>query len=286
MRILKIGIILTMGWLLLVSQAAADRAERAEVILDEDGIEELDIEIDFAAGTIEIVPEDMDEAAKLEVFYSPRYVDYETDLTVRNGRGRILMESDIRRHNWNDDDFENEWTIALSTKYPTSLDLDIGACEARFDLSGIPLVDLQIDVGAADLEIEFDEPNPERLRELNVDCGASSLTIIGLANARAEMMDFDIGAGSCEIDLRGKIEGEVEIDIDVGVGSMEVTISRGVAVMVRGDDDWFSTLDFHGMRLDEIRDGLWVSDNFDDAEDRLVFTVDVAMGSVDIYARR
>ncbi len=286
MKILRIGIILTMGWLLLVSQAAADRAERAEVILTEDGIEELDIEIDFGAGTIEIVPQDMDEAAKLDVFYSPRYVDYETDLTVRNGRGRMLLESDIRNHGWDSDDIDNEWSLALSKKYPTSLDLDIGACEARFDLSGIPLVDLQIDVGAADLEIEFNELNPERLRELNVDCGASSLQIIGLANARAEMMDFDIGAGSCEIDLRGEIKGEVEIDIDVGVGSMDVTISRDVAVMVRGDDDWFSTFDFHGMRLDEIRDGVWVSDDFDDAEDRLVFTVDVAMGSVDIYARR
>ena len=44
--------------------------------------------------------------------------------------------------------------------------------------------------------------------------------------------------------------------------------------------------DFHGLRLDEIRDGLWESDDFDDAENRIVFTVDVAMGSVDIYAKR
>jgi len=198
----------------------------------------------------------------------------------------MFLESEISKHHWDDNDFENEWNLTLSKKYPTSLDLDIGACKARFDLSGIPLVDLQIDVGAADLEIEFNEPNPGRLRELNIDCGASSLEIIGLANARAEMMDFDIGAGSCEIDLRGEIEGEVEVDIDVGVGSMDVIISRDIAVMIRGDDDWFSSLDFHGMRLDEVRDGVWMSEDFDEAEDRIVFTVDVSMGSVDIYARR
>jgi len=274
------------GLVLLVSQAAADRVEHVEEILGEDGIKELEIQIDFGVGTIEITTEDMDEAARLDIYYSPRYVDYETDLNVKNGRGRLFLESEIRKNRWGDDDIENEWNLTLSSKYPTSLDLDIGACEARFDLSGIPLVDLQIDVGAADMKIEFNEPNPNRLRELNVDCGASSLEIFGLANARAEMMDFDIGAGSCEIDLRGEIEGEVEIDIDIGVGSMEVIISRDVAVMIRVDDDWFSSFDFHGMRLDEVRDGVWVSEDFDEAEDRIVFTVDVAMGSVDIYARR
>ena len=286
MNLHRICIFLIAGLLLLVSQAAADRFEHVQEVLSEDGIEELEIQIDFGAGTIDIKPEDMDEAAKLDIYYSPRYVDYDVDLKMRNGRGRMVLESDIRKHRWDDDDFENEWNLTLSTKYPTSLDLDVGACEARLDLSGIPLVDFEIDVGAADLEIEFNEPNPSRMRELNVDCGASSLKIFGLANARAEMMDFDIGAGSCEIDMRGEIEGEGEIDIDVGLGAMEVIISRGGAVMIRGDDNWFSSFDFHGLRLDEIRDGVWVSDDFDDADDRIVFSVDIAMGSVDIHARR
>ena len=286
MNSLRICIFIIAGLVLLVSPTVAERVEHVEEILSEDGIEELEIQIDFGAGVIEITTEEMEEAAKLDIFYSPRYVDYETDLNVRNGRGCMFLESEISKYHWDDDDFENEWNLTLSKKYPTSLDLDIGACKARFDLSGIPLVDLQIDVGAADLEVEFNEPNPGRLRELNIDCGASSLEIIGLANARAEMMDFDIGAGSCEIDLRGEIEGEVEVDIDVGVGSMDVIISRDIAVMIRGDDDGFSSLDFHGMRLDEVRDGVWMSEDFDEAEDRIVFTVDVAMGSVDIYARR
>ena len=285
MKSMNIWIMLVAGLLLMVSPAAADRVEQVTETIGEDGIEELDIQVDFAAGTLDVTTEDMKEAARLDIYYTPRYVDYATEFSVRDGRGRLFLESEFRKRNW-DNDAENEWNLVLSKRYPTTLEMDIGACEARFDLSGIPLVDLQIDVGAADLEIEFNERNPERLRELNVDCGASSLEIFGLANARAEMMDFDIGAGSCEIDFRGEIEGEVEIDIDVGVGSMDVIISRDVAVMIRADDDWFSSIDFHGMRLNEVRDGLWESDDFDGAENRIVFTIDVAMGSVDIYAKR
>ena len=287
MKMLKVigGVIAVQ--LLITTQLAADRVERATEVVEPDDFEELEVELEFAAGTIEIAASDMEEPAKLNVEYTPRYVRYDFDYSKRGKTCRLFLESEYRRHRWNDDgDSENEWILLLSRNYRTSLDMDLAACEARLDLGGIPLVDLQIDIGAADVEIDFSEPNPERLREFSVDCGASSLEIFGLANANVESMDFDIGAGSCEIDLRGEIHGEVEVDIDVGVGSMDVVISRDVAVMIRGDDDWFSSLDFHGLRLDEIRDGVWISDDFDDADDRIVFTIDVAMGSVDIYARR
>jgi len=287
MKVLRVigGIIAAL--LLITTQPAADQVERATEVVEADDFEELEVKLEFAAGTIEIAASDMEEPARLDVEYTPRYVRYNFDYSKRGKTCRLFLESEYRRHRWNDDgDSENEWILLLSRNYRTSLDMDLGACEARLDLGGIPLVDLQIDIGAADVELDFSEPNPERLREFSVDCGASSLEIFGLANANIESMDFDIGAGSCKIDLRGEIHGEVEVDIDVGVGSMDVVISRDMAVMIRGDDDWFSSLDFHGLRLDEIRDGVWVSDDFDDADDHIVFTIDVAMGSVDIYARR
>lgn len=287
MKILRLMVTLAAVVLLISSQIAADRVEHATETVEPDDFEALEVEIEFSAGTINISTADMDEPAKLEIYYSPRWVEYEFDYTKRGKTCRLFIESEFRHNRWGGDDVENEWTLVLSKKYPTSLNLDVGACKARFELGGLPLVELQIDVGAADMQIEFSEPNPERMREINIDCGASSLEIYGLANANAETMDFDIGAGSCEIDFRdGEIVGEVEVDIDVGVGSMEVIVPRGLAIMVRGDDNWFSSLDFHGLRLDEVRRGVWVSEGFEDAEDRIIFNVDIAMGSVDIYAKR
>jgi hypothetical protein len=279
---LLLGLLLIFGGSLVM----ADRVDHAEEVVPADDYEALEVDLDFGAGTIDIEVADMDEPAKFDIYYSPRYVDYEFDFEKRGKTCRLFLESDLRDHDWDHDDIDNEWILQLSTKYRTSLNMDIGACEARLELGGIPLEDVEIDVGAADMQIDFSDPNPERMRELNIDCGASSLEISGLANANAEMMDFDIGAGSCEIDFRGDYQGETEVDIDVGVGSMDVIVPKGVAIMVRGDDDWFSSLDFHGLRLRETRNGIWKSEDFDDAEDRIVFTIDVAMGSVDIRARR
>jgi len=265
--------------------ALADVPERASEVIPAEDCEELEIQIDFTAGTIDLAPADMDELAKLEIYYTPRYVRYDIDRSRRGDLCRLQLESDYHRNRW-DDEAENEWTVQLSKKYRTSLEMDIGACEARMDLGGIPLVSLILDVGAADMEIEFSERNPTVLEELSVDCGASSLEIYGLANARPRSMEFDVGAGSCEIDVRGEIEGELEIDISVGVGSMDVILSRDVALMVEGDDNWLSSINFRGFDLYETRDGVWKTDDFEDADNRVVITADVAMGSVTIYGKR
>ena len=86
MKVLKNCVYLIAGLALLVSGASADRVEHVEEVLSEAGIQELEIQIDFAAGSIDVTSKDMDEAARLDIYYSPRYVDYDVDLKVRNGR--------------------------------------------------------------------------------------------------------------------------------------------------------------------------------------------------------
>jgi hypothetical protein len=268
------------------SHLLAQRAERASEVVPAEGCRQLELQIDFSVGVIEIAPADLGDLLKLDIYYTPEYVTYDIDKSTRGDRCVVILESECRRRNMDLDDADNEWTLQLSRKYTTSLELDIAACEGRMDLGGIPLTSLILDIGAADLEIEFSEPNPTGLEELSVDCGASSLVISDLVNANAESMEFDIGAGSCEIDLRGEIKGEVQIDLSVGVGSMEVVLSPDVALMVEGDDSWLSSIDFDDFDLDKTRRGTWETENFDTAENRVIITADVAMGSVTILAKK
>lgn len=274
------------GFALLVGgHASAEPAERASEIISSEGCRQLDLELDFSAGVIEITPANIDELLKLDIYYTPRLVTYDIDKSMRGDRCIVVLESGRRRRRGQNES-ENEWTLQLSRKYPTSLEMEIGACEGRMELGGIPLTDLILDIGAADLEIEFSEPNPVRLEELSVDCGASSLEINGLANANVGSMELDVGAGSCDIDLRGDLKGETQIDISVGVGSVDVILSPNVELMVEGDDGWLSSIDFRDFDLRRTRRGTWETDGFDEARDRVIITADIAMGSVTIYGRR
>lgn len=271
--------------LLTTGRVLAQESEKVSETITADSCKSLDLQIDFSAGVIELMPADIPEFMKIDIYYTPRSVRYNIDKTVRADRCVVNLESE-RRRNFSNDDSDNEWTIQLSKKYPTSIDMNIGACEAKMDLGGVPLTDLSMDIGAAELEVDFSEPNPTRMNELSVDCGASSLEMKGLAGANARSMSFDVGAGSCEIDLRGEIKGEIEIEISVGIGSMDVILPEGAALMVEGDDDWLSSLDFHGLDLRETHRGTWETDNFEKATNRVMITADVAMGSIAIYSKR
>ncbi|MEW5794732.1 MAG: toast rack family protein [Candidatus Zixiibacteriota bacterium] len=270
----------TAGWV------HADRPERVTEVVTADDCHQAEVRLDFAAGTIALVPADITDLVKLDIYYTPDAVRYDVDKTVRGDKCIVYLESERRRGWGDDDDSENEWTVQLSRKIPVSLEIDIGACEARMDLGGVPLTGFSLDIGAADLEIDFSAPNPKEIDDFKVDCGASALEITGLANANARLMEFDVGVGSCEIDLRGDIKGEVSLDISVGMGSMDVIVSKGTAVRVEGDDHWFSDIGFRGIDLEKVRDGVWETEDFDTATDRIVISADVAMGSIDIHAKR
>ena len=246
----------------------------------------VEMNVEFSAGRIDIAPSSSDLPVQLDALYLARYIDYDFDYEDDGGVCRVFAKSEFEHHRGRDyDDIDNEWNVDLSTKYPLNLDFELGACEGIFDLGGLKIEEIMLEVGAADLEIDFSAPNPVRMREFNANCGASSLVIDGLANANVDHMDFDIGAGSCDIDFRGDFKGETEVTIDVGVGSMDVIVPRNVAILIRGDAGMFSSLDISGLDVRETRRDTWESDDFDTAKDRLIFDVSIGIGSVDIKGR-
>lgn len=246
-----------------------------------EGAQKLQVTCEFGAGELVINPATMSEAAKLAVEYDPLRVDYRVDYDVRGKTGFLELESEWKQHR-NIHSADNRWELTLPTKMPSAVKLEIGACDAEIDLGGISLTELNLEVGAASGTIDFSAPNPERLREFQVEAGASSLTLTNLGNANFEYFTFEGGAGSFDLDFRGEYHGEAEARIEIGMGSADIIMPRDLALRVETDDDnWFSSVDLNGGNLDQVSDGVWETEGFDDAKDRLVLRLDVGMGSVD-----
>jgi hypothetical protein len=168
-----------------------------------------------------------------------------------------------------------------------TLEIEVGACDAEFDLGGIPLTELTIEIGAASGEIDFSRPNPERLEEIDIEAGAASVAVLNIGNANFEQFNFEGGAGSFELDFCGKYKDEAEISIEIGLGSAEVILPRDIPVRIEtGDPGWFSTIDFHNDDLDEVEDGVYESEGFDDASVRIYLELEVGLGSIDVYFKR
>ncbi len=269
----------------LTFSASAGRMEHLSEKIDAEGADKIEVSIEFGAGEIILSSDDMAEVATVDVDYDPRRIECEIDYHVRRGTGYLHLES-IIRHKRNIDTEKNLWEVVLSDRYPMVLEIEAGACSAEMDLGGIPITELSIEIGAASGEFDFSRPNPERMEEFDVDAGAASLEFRNLGNANFERFNFDGGAGSFDLDFRGKYTGESEISIDIGLGSAEIILSKDIPVRIEtGEPGWFSTVDFHNDDLDEVRDGIYESDDFDEADIRITLELDVGLGSVDIYFR-
>ncbi|HUV30829.1 MAG TPA: toast rack family protein [Acidobacteriota bacterium] len=272
--------------LVSVGLVLAGDVETVTELVDGEGAENIVVECEFGAGELSIRSGDIAEVVSLEISETPRWVRHEVDYYKRGNTGYLRLESDLRRGRVHDD-LENEWNLTLSTRYPLKLDMEIGACEAEFDLGGLPITELHLEVGATSGKIDFSKPNKEELRDFSISTGASSLEIYNLGNANFERLEFEAGASSCVLDFHGEFSGEAVVEVDVGVGSVDIDIPSDMAVRIETDEDsWFSSVDFKGLRLESLGRGIYESRGFDDADDRLIFVVDVGLGSVDFHGRR
>jgi len=128
----------------------------------------------------------------------------------------------------------NKWTLELGD-VPMALTLNAGAYKGSLDLTGLPITDLEINDGASEGRVTFNEPNPAEMDRLVYRTGASSVSLTGLANANFADMTFDGGAGSYTLDFSGELRREARVKITVGVSNVDLIIPSNMNVVVEVD---------------------------------------------------
>ncbi|HSM26405.1 MAG TPA: toast rack family protein, partial [Anaerolineaceae bacterium] len=124
-------------------------------------------------------------------------------------------------------DVINDWNIILGD-HPTDLEINAGAYQGNFDLTGIPLTKLRISDGASQSNIRFDELNPVEMISFHYTSGASNIEIYGLSNANFENLVFEGGPGSFTLDFSGDLQRDSDVEINYGLGDMKIIIPKGI----------------------------------------------------------
>lgn len=263
--------------------AQAQRTEHVTESIDAEGAEQVIVNMEFGAGELLLKGADQSDAAVIEIDYDPRRVEYLAEYRTRGKTGYLDLETINRRHRDVDTE-DNRWQVTLSSRYEYEIDAEIGASDAQLDLGGLPIREFNLDVGAASAVLTFEKPNPIRLGVFDLDIGAASLEGEMLGNANFEEFNFSGGAGSFELDFRGKYKGTSRISIDVGLGSCDITLPEDVPVRIETDGGgWLSSIDVHSGPADEIDGGIYESDDFEGADTSILLEIEVGLGSVDIY---
>jgi len=84
----------------------------------------------------------------------------------------------------------------------------------------------------------------------------------------------------CAVNMAASLGSRLEI----GLGSADIILPRDVPIRVETENsNWLSSIDFHHDNLDEIDDGIYESNDFEDADTRIVLVIEVGLGSIDLY---
>jgi hypothetical protein len=238
------------------------------------GAKSATVKVVFGAGKLEI------EAGTSDQLFSGRFrynverwapdVAYDGDvLTIEQGG----TEEDWGIPTGN---VRNEWELEFSPEIPLEMDLKVGAGDGKLDLTGLQLAGLDLDVGAGDFEVRFDEPNEADMHHLTLDAGASRLEVTGIGHAGPEQVHVQGGIGDMTLDLTGAWPGSADVKITAGVGSVTLRLPDDVGVRVETEGG-LTSVDASGLR----RTGdAYINDAFGEADTELRVQITAGVGSI------
>lgn len=177
---------------------------------------------------------------------------------------------------------DERWVLLFSPKVRSSFDIEVGLVDGRVDMTGLKVTDLTLSCGLSNLELSFDEPNGEVLKQISLECGLGDLKGRNLGNANFQRLKLESGLGSIKLDLLGEWrQPEAEITVEVGLGSARLEVPEAIGVEVNAGDNFLSSIDLARDIL-IVRKGHHRSDNWDSAVHRIVIDADVGLGSLKV----
>lgn len=265
----------------------AEEVKRERYDFPYKGEKELDVSIAFGLGNLNLQScADPNFILRSEMIYSLDQYRPVVTYKVLGNRGRLRLETKKEaKESWKkrDKDFhtqdENVWSLEFTTQVPSTYDIALGLGEGRLNFSKIPVQDLRLNCGLSDVKMQFDVSNPENLKMLNIGTGLGSVEVRGLGNANVERFDIECGLGSTEIYFDGKLKQDARGKIRVGLGSVRIMMPDNIAVEVRAESSFLSSLDLRG--FDRVGEKNYRSGNWEKAKRRIYMDIEVGLGSVE-----
>jgi hypothetical protein len=201
-----------------------------EIDIPEPDAKEADLAIDFGVGELRLRP----GAENRLVTGTATYNVDDLAPSVESDGSKVRLEAgnlEIKGIPNFSDDIKNEWDFKLGDM-SMNLEINAGAYEGDFELGGLALKSLQVGDGAANVRVRFSDPNPVEMDTLRYITGASTVELIGLANANFSSMIFRSGAGEYTLDFSGDLQRDAVVTIESGISQVKIIVPEGTSARV------------------------------------------------------
>ena len=272
-------------------------AQRMSVFSKEEDLtdqESLEINLRLSGGKVWFTKSPHNKLFMIEVEYNseelrPRYRYEDDDPSLSFGlqsKNDIFDDDDWTSILFDDDDFnigissvkKTSWDLKFADHVPLNINLSAGAIKGNFDFTGMMIRNLNIATGVSKTFISFDEPNPIRMEEFNIELGLAKFRGKHLLNANFEKMTIEGGIGKSTLDFTGEVIDKFYVEIELGISTTTIILPTNIGVKIYAEVSPFTSFDTNG--LIEVDEDEYESPNWGSTEGELVIEIETAIGFV------
>ncbi len=232
------------------------------------------VNILFGAGDLQL------EAGDSETLFAGRfrYNVEQWEPIVNYEDGVLNIEQGGVKGNWGvpTGNTRNDWNLKFSPDALLEIELELGAGKGDLDFTGLQITKLDVDAGAGDFSMQFDEPARTPMDELTLNTGASMVKISGIGHASPEQIKVQGGVGDITLDFTGDWSRSADVQITAGVGSLTLRLPDDVGVEVKTEGG-LTNVSVDGLRQEG---DAYVNSAFGEAEITLRFAVTTGIGNL------
>lgn len=174
--------------------------------------------------------------------------------------------------------YKNRWNLKLPSDVPLQLYINTATYSGYIDLTNLQIEYFHLNSGASQTNIEFNQPNLIDLKNINIKTGASSIKMLGLANANFSEMNFTGGAGSYTFDFSGNLTKKSKVSINVAAAKIILKIPSNMGAKIIFRNFPASKLDVRGFI--KINDQTYINPEYGKSAAEL--DIEIKGGLVDV----
>ena len=239
------------------SMANEENGENRVIPLGE--VDSLRVTIKFGAGKLGLISgqEDVFEG---NFQYDKSILKPNIQYEILRETGILTLSQSIKKDLDLPFPYKNIWNLKFPPGIPLQLYINTATYSGDIDLSNLQIENLYLTSGASKTNIVFSQPNFIDLKKINIKTGASTIKMLGLANANFNEMNFTGGAGSYTFDFSGELTKKSKVNINTGAAIIILKIPSNTGTMIIFRNFPASKLDIKGFI--KINDQTYISPEY------------------------
>jgi len=270
-------IFLLLIFFIITYESMADEENGENKVIPLGEVDSLKITIKFGAGKLSLISRE-ENVFEGNFQYDKSILKPNVQYEILGETGSLTLSQSIKKDLDSPFPYKNIWNLKLPSGIPLQLYVNTATYSGDIDLTNLQIENFYLNSGASQTNIVFNQPNLIDLKNINVKTGASTIKMLGLANANFDEMNFTGGVGSYTFDFSGNLTKKSKVNINAGAAKIILKIPSNMGTKIIFRNLPALKLDVKGFK--KINDQTYISPEYGKSAAEL--DIEIKGGLIDV----